>query len=34
MDGNRRAARNEGVQAIKGHEKGFDALKGVSPATA
>lgn len=30
MDGNRRAARQEGVEAIKGHEKGFDALRGVS----
>ena len=29
MDGNRRAARNEGVATIRGHEKGFDALKGV-----
>lgn len=29
MDGNRRAARMEGVEAIRGHEKGFEALKGV-----
>lgn len=30
MDGNRRAARMEGVEVIRGHEKGFEALKGVS----
>ncbi|KAK9893782.1 Di-trans-poly-cis-decaprenylcistransferase [Cystobasidium minutum MCA 4210] len=27
MDGNRRKARQEGVEVIKGHEKGFEALK-------
>ena len=30
MDGNRRAARVKGERVIKGHERGFDALKGVS----
>merc|ERR1712230_69375 len=29
MDGNRRAARMEGVEVIKGHERGFEALKGL-----
>lgn len=29
MDGNRRKARNEGLEVIKGHEKGFEALKTV-----
>lgn len=29
MDGNRRAARSEGLSTIRGHEKGFEALKGV-----
>lgn len=30
MDGNRRKARNDGLEVIKGHEKGFEALKTVS----
>lgn len=29
MDGNRRAARMAGQKVIVGHEKGFEALKGV-----
>lgn len=33
MDGNRRKARMEGVEVIKGHEKGFEALKTVSQLT-
>lgn len=30
MDGNRRMARKAGVQISRGHELGFEALKGVS----
>ena len=29
MDGNRRLARREGIQTLRGHELGFEALKGV-----
>jgi len=29
MDGNRRLARREGIQTLRGHELGFEALKGL-----
>ena len=34
MDGNRRLARREGIQTLRGHELGFEALKGVRCAGA